>query len=116
MMQAAVARRGALESPIEPLNVAVWAAIGAAIGWAATQLTHKGDRIVFMENMAVAAFGSFAGGEFVTAMLRSGVRQPDITLLAIALAVVFSMLAVFMLGMMRRVVGPLRSGKPKRHR
>ena len=116
MMGQALPSSDALEYSIETINVAVWAAIGAAIGWIATQLKHTKDRIVFLENIGVAAFGSFIGGEFVSAMIRTGPKQAGFTLIAIGLAVACSALALVLLGLMRRSVGPLRSGKAKRQR
>lgn len=105
-----------LEHSIESIHVAVWAAIGAVMGWLATQLKPAADRIVFVENIVVAVFGAFIGGEAVAAMLRAGPKDTAITLVAVVLAMGCSAIALLLLGMMRRSVGPLRSGKPKPRR
>ena len=103
-----------LEHRIESINIAAWAAIGLAVGFAATRMKPSGDRVVMLETMAVAAFGSFIGGEFLTAMLRANPKDASITLLAVVLAGACSVAALLLLGLMRRSVGPLKSRKPKR--
>ncbi|HVZ45101.1 MAG TPA: hypothetical protein VHA82_14920 [Ramlibacter sp.] len=88
------------------------------MSWIATLLKPSADRIVFLETMAVGIFGSFAGGEFISALFRGGVRAApaDISMGSLTLAVGTSLVAVLLLWWMRRLVGPLRSGKPKRGR
>ena len=105
-----------LEHSIESIHVAVWAAIGAAMGWLATQLKPAADRIVFVENMVVAIFGSFIGGEVVATLLRANPKDTAITVVAVVLAIGCSAITLALLGMMRRAVGPLRPGKPKPRR
>jgi uncharacterized membrane protein YeaQ/YmgE (transglycosylase-associated protein family) len=71
---------------------------------------------VVVENLAVGMFGSFIGGEFVAAMLRANPKNTAITLMAILLAVSFAVAALLLLGLMRRVVGPLRPSRAKPRR
>jgi hypothetical protein len=71
---------------------------------------------VFLENMALAVLGSFVGGEFVAVLIRADPKSTGITLSAVALAGVCSVVALLLLRLMRRVVGPMRPGKAKRAR
>jgi uncharacterized membrane protein YeaQ/YmgE (transglycosylase-associated protein family) len=103
------------ERIIQSINIAVWLAVGAALGWFATRLKPSADRVVFAETLAVGIFGSFIGGEFVAAMLASS-KGAALSFAAVALAVGCSVAALFLLGLMRRAVGPLRPGKPKPRR
>ena len=82
---------------MESINIAVWLAIGAAVGWLATLLKPSADRIVFLETMAVAIFGAFIGGEFVAALLRSSPKDSTLSLGGVVLAIVSSAVALVLL-------------------
>lgn len=101
---------------METTHVAIWMAIGAAIGWVATRMKPDAGHTVFLENIATAIFGSFIGGEFVAVVMRASPKDTSLTILSVALAVACSVIALVLLQVMRRAVGPLRSGKPKRGR
>lgn len=95
----------------------VWIAIGVLAGWAATHMMKTAGRIVMLENMAVAVFGAFVGGEFISSQLRgSASTETGITAAALGLAVLMAVVVLLLLRTMRGAVGPLRSGKPKRRR
>jgi len=71
-------------------------------------------RIVMIENMLVGVFGAFVGGDFVTAMLNKGVVNDKVfSVGALGLAVGGAVLMIFVLKLMRHVVGPMHVGKAK---
>ena len=75
------------------------------------------ERSAILENVIVGVFGAFIGGEFMVAMFNGKVPVDTafhFSSLAIAIATAVVMLALLQL--MRRAVGPLRSGKAKPRR
>ena len=100
------------------INSYIWCFAGGLVGWAAGFLMGTTGRTEVVENVLVGVFGAFIGGEFIVSMLDGPVKVVDtsfhIRSLAIALGAAAFMLII--LKLMRRVVGPLRSGKPKPRR
>lgn len=83
------------------------------MGFAFTKTRAAAGHTVFLENMAVAVFGSFIGGEFVAVLLRATPKDPAITPTSLALAAVCSLVTLMLLSFMRRMVGPLKNSKSK---
>ena len=109
-------RAAATERIIGSSNIAAWLAIGAAVGWLFTCLHASRGHVVFIETIAVGIFGSFVGGEIVAAMFRAGTQVPPLSFGPVALAIGCSVAGVSALSLMRRVVGPLRSGRSRPRR
>jgi uncharacterized membrane protein YeaQ/YmgE (transglycosylase-associated protein family) len=99
------------------INTFLWCAVGGTLGWIAWWFTDGTGRILMLESVAVGIFGAFIGGDFMVAMVTSGVVDPNIfSVRSLAFAVVGAALMLAMLRLMRRAVGPLRSGKAKPRR
>lgn len=95
------------------INTYIWCAVGAAIGWVLGSLLTKGTKTELIESMLVGVFGAFIGGEFVAAQIHG--TRPGVPAFAMSLGLsvgcACAMLAL--LGLMRRVVGPMKAGKSK---
>ena len=99
------------------INSYIWCAVGGVVGFLAGLWMGSDDRIVMIENVLVGVFGAFIGGEFIVSMFSGGVA-PDNKFHASSLAIAVATAVVMLLALrlMRRVVGPLRAGKPKAQR
>jgi len=104
------------ERIIDTINIATWLGIGGAFGFLWAQLDPSKDRVVYIETVAVAIFGAFIGGEFVSALFRADPKVTTISIVAVSLSFACSFAALIILRLMRRAVGPMRSGKSKAHR
>jgi uncharacterized membrane protein YeaQ/YmgE (transglycosylase-associated protein family) len=99
------------------INTFIWCAVGGIMGWVAAMLAEDAGRILMLESVAVGIFGAFIGGDFMVAMVTSGVVDPNVfSVRSLAFAIAGAALMLAMLRLMRRAVGPLRSGKPKPRR
>jgi uncharacterized membrane protein YeaQ/YmgE (transglycosylase-associated protein family) len=75
---------------------------------------QSGGRVLLIENMAVAIFGAFVGGDFVVAMLNHGVvNDKDFHASSLGFAVAGAVGMVILLKLMRMAVGPMRASKSK---
>ena len=54
--------------------------VGGVIGWAAGLMMAHGDRVLILENVAVGVFGAFIGGDFMAAMLSTGIVNDKVFL------------------------------------
>jgi uncharacterized membrane protein YeaQ/YmgE (transglycosylase-associated protein family) len=105
---------GAAHSRKTLINIFIWCGVGALVGWAMGVMMQSGGRILLIENMAVAVFGAFVGGDFVVAVLNHGVvKDKDFHISSLAFAVTGAVVMVLLLKLMRHAVGPMRAGKPK---
>ena len=87
------------------------------MGWVAALMASDAGRILILESIGVGIFGAFIGGDFMVAMVTSGVVDPKVfSTRALAFAVAGAALMLFMLKLMRRAVGPLNASKPKPRR
>ena len=111
-----LAHPGALEFFIENLNMAIWAVVGGVLGWLASTLYKPETYLVFLENMAVAVFGAFLGGEFVATQFRTGPKSTDFSIASLGFSVACAIGMLLLLRLMRRAVGPLKPGKAKPRR
>jgi uncharacterized membrane protein YeaQ/YmgE (transglycosylase-associated protein family) len=99
------------------INSIVWCVVGGFIGFLTGLIMKSEGTIALVENVAVGIFGAFIGGDFVVAMMNSGVvDDKHFSIRSLAFAVVGAIALVLILRLMRRSVGPLRSGKPKPRR
>jgi uncharacterized membrane protein YeaQ/YmgE (transglycosylase-associated protein family) len=95
------------------LNPFLWCAVGAGAGWLAGFLMPAPGAVRQTENLLVGIFGAFIGGEFLGSFVDASAGF-HASSLGLAIAGAAGMLAL--LGVMRRVVGPLQSQKRKKAR
>jgi uncharacterized membrane protein YeaQ/YmgE (transglycosylase-associated protein family) len=96
------------------INPYIWCAVGAAIGWLAGNMAGKQTHISRIEDVLVGVFGAFVGGSFLVSMV-SGAPAPDagFSVVSLFMAIVGGVTGLLLLGLMRRVVGPLKAGKSR---
>lgn len=92
------------------INFYIWCAVGAGAGWLAGVLMGSRDKLVRVEEILVGIFGAFIGGEVIPANLPDP-RPGGFTVLALSLAVGAAAVMLLLLRLLRRAVGPMRSGK-----
>jgi uncharacterized membrane protein YeaQ/YmgE (transglycosylase-associated protein family) len=81
-------------------------------------LSTDNGRVALVENLLVGVFGAFIGGDFIAAMLNSGVVDEKVFKVgSLGMAVAGAVVLLLVLRLMRHAVGPQRAGKAKpRHR
>lgn len=117
--------------PGDPINPFIWCAVGAAIGWLASQLAeNKGGATGRIESILVGVFGAFIGGEFVASMfatpapvvatvlgaVAAPIPSTPFTMMALVLAAAGSVVMLILLAVMRKAVGPMQQHKRKPNR
>jgi uncharacterized membrane protein YeaQ/YmgE (transglycosylase-associated protein family) len=98
-------RRGA------EITVYVWCAIGAVVGWLFGVVTPVPGKVLRLEEVAVGMFGAVIGAEVLQNVFTSGPAATGITPVGLFAAVVGAVLLLAVLKVMRKAVGPMRSGK-----
>jgi uncharacterized membrane protein YeaQ/YmgE (transglycosylase-associated protein family) len=99
------------------INTFIWCAVGGLMGWVAALMAKDAGRILMLESIGVGIFGAFIGGDFMVAMVTSGVVDPKIfSIRDLAFAVAGAALMLVLLKLMRRAVGPLQVSKAKPRR
>jgi uncharacterized membrane protein YeaQ/YmgE (transglycosylase-associated protein family) len=99
------------------INVYIWCAVGAALGWLFTRMMDAPARSAQIENILIGMFGAFIGGEFVAAQLGAVAKDGSFQIGALALAVAGALVILALLKLMRKWVGPMyksKSGAKKR--
>jgi uncharacterized membrane protein YeaQ/YmgE (transglycosylase-associated protein family) len=92
------------------MNPWIWCAIGIAAGWVAGMLTPMPGFANRIETLFVGVFGAFIGGE-LAALFLPGADLAAVTPTSVALAFGGAVAMLFLLALMRRVVGPMRPHK-----
>ena len=95
------------------INPYIWCAVGAAIGWLGGKLMTSPTRGDYIENLLVAVFGALIGGEFVASYVLAPVKDDAFRIGALITAVISAIVALLLLRLMRRVVGPMQESKAK---
>lgn len=95
------------------INIYLWCAAGAAIGWLGVGLMGGGIRTVYIENVLVGMFGAVIGGDVVSANFLPAAAASGFSFPALGAAIACAVVGVVLLGLMRRSVGP---SKPSRSR
>ena len=99
------------------INTIIWCAVGGLMGWISALMASDAGRILMLESLAVGIFGAFIGGDFMVAMVTTGVVDPKFfSVRDLAFAVAGAAVMLVMLKLMRRAVGPLQAGKAKPRR
>ena len=73
----------------------------------------RGD---YIENLLVAVFGALIGGEFIASKLLEPVKDDGFRIGALMIAVISAIVALLLLRLMRRAVGPMQESKAKAKR
>lgn len=99
------------------INPYIWCVVGALLGGAACLLAGTREKILMIENVGVAMFGAFIGGDFVAALLSKGAtNDKTFSMGSLGLAVAGALVALALLRLMRRVVGKQHITKGPRRR
>lgn len=91
--------------------------MGALLGGAACLFAGTREKILILESIGVGMFGAFIGGDFVASMLSGGkTNDADFSMGSLGLAVGGALVALGLLRLMRRAVGPQHVTKGPRRR
>lgn len=91
--------------------------VGALLGGAACLVAGTREKILILESLGVGMFGAFIGGDFVAGMLSKGAtNDKDFSMGSLGLAVAGGLVALALLRLMRRAVGPQHVTKGPRRR
>ncbi|RYY77580.1 MAG: GlsB/YeaQ/YmgE family stress response membrane protein [Comamonadaceae bacterium] len=95
------------------INYVTWCAAGATLGWAYGLFARSAGRTLLVENIAVGIFGAFVAGDLYTALVVGAKPDGDFVAGALLPAVAGAAVAMLLVRAMRKLVGPLKSGKPR---
>jgi uncharacterized membrane protein YeaQ/YmgE (transglycosylase-associated protein family) len=93
------------------MNVYIWCAVGATLGWIFTRMMHAPARSAQIENILIGMFGAFIGGEFIAAQLGVVAKDGSFQIGALALAIAAALVILALLKLMRSWVGPMYKSK-----
>ena len=85
-------------------------------GWLATRMMNVPARSAQIENILIGMFGAFIGGEFVSEQISGASVTTGFHVSSLGLAVAGAVVALLLLRLMRKVVGPMQKGKSKKKR
>jgi uncharacterized membrane protein YeaQ/YmgE (transglycosylase-associated protein family) len=103
-----------LENPINPY---IWCAVGAIVGWLAGVIMKSKGTVMLAENIGVAIFGAFIGGDFLAAMLNKGVINDTVfSFQSLLIAIGGAATALLLLKLMRGSVGQYVNKPKPKHR
>lgn len=103
-----------LENRINPY---IWCALGAFVGWLAGIVMKSKGAVMLGENIGVAIFGAFIGGDFVAAMLNNGVVNDSVfSFRSLLFAVAGAATMLLLLRLMRGSVGQYVNKPKPKHR
>jgi uncharacterized membrane protein YeaQ/YmgE (transglycosylase-associated protein family) len=96
------------------INPFIVCGVGAAVGFVAGPLMGARGKIIRIEEMLVAIFGAFIGGDFLLTLLEGEAAKPsNFSLQALGLGIAGACVLLLLLHLMRSAVGPLQSSKSK---
>ena len=91
--------------------------MGALLGGAACLVAGIREKILILESLGVGMFGAFIGGDFVAALLSHGKTSDTVfSMSSLGMAVGGAVVALGLLRLMRRAVGPQHVTKGPRRR
>jgi uncharacterized membrane protein YeaQ/YmgE (transglycosylase-associated protein family) len=93
------------------MNLFIWCVVGVAAGWIAGTVMRAPGLASRVENMVVAIFGAFIGGDFVAALLAGPAPATAFRPSALGLAVAGALSMLALLAVFRKAVGPMRPHK-----
>lgn len=89
-----------------------WCAVGAAWGWIAGRFASDPTRVTRIEDILVGIAGAFVGAEFLVDMIWGD--KHGLGPRGLAMATAGAIVALALLGLMRRAVGPMKTTKTRR--
>lgn len=100
------------------MNTVVWIVVGAVIGFVACKLLVSDSLNATAENILVAVFGAFVGGEFVAAQFNGGVSLDSETFRfsSLLIAIGCSVALLALLTLLRRALVPPKRKRPSSER
>jgi uncharacterized membrane protein YeaQ/YmgE (transglycosylase-associated protein family) len=91
--------------------------VGVVLGGLACLLAGTREKILVLENLGVGVFGAYIGGDFVASILSHGkTNDTTFSMASLGLAVGGAVVALALLRLMRRAVGPMHRSKGPRRR
>ncbi len=69
-----------------------------------------------IENILIGMFGAFIGGEFVSVQISGDAVATGFHVSSLGLAIAVAVVALLLLKLMRKVVGPMQKSKSKKKR
>ena len=103
-----------LENPINPY---IWCALGVFVGWLAGIVMKSKGAAMLGENVGVAIFGAFIGGDFIAAMLNNGVVNDSVfSYRSLLFAIAGAVTMLILLRLMRGSVGQYVNKPKPKHR
>lgn len=99
------------------INPYIWCVVGVVLGGLACLLAGTREKILVLENLGVGVFGTFIGGDFVAAMFNHGpAADKGLSMGTVGMAIAGGVVALVLLRLMQRVVGPMHRSKAPRRR
>ncbi len=99
------------------INPYIWCAVGAVVGWLAGVIMKSKGPVMLAENIGVAIFGAFIGGDFIAAMLNKGIVNDTVfSFRSLLIAVAGAATALLLLRLMRGSVGQFVNKPKPKHR
>jgi uncharacterized membrane protein YeaQ/YmgE (transglycosylase-associated protein family) len=97
-----------------PINPFIVCGVGAAVGFVAGPLMGTRSKIIRIEEVLVAIFGAFIGGDFLLTLLEGEAAKPSFfSIQALGMGIAGAGVLLLLLHLMRGAVGPLQSKKSK---
>ncbi|WP_431095573.1 hypothetical protein [Polaromonas aquatica] len=91
--------------------------MGALLGGAACLIAGIREKILILESVGVGMFGAFIGGDFVASILSGGKTNDTVfSMSSLGMAIGGAVVALGLLRLMRRAVGPQHVTKGPRRR
>jgi uncharacterized membrane protein YeaQ/YmgE (transglycosylase-associated protein family) len=95
------------------INYFAWCAIGALFGWCAGLFAGSKGQSTLVENVLVGVFGAFVAGDVFTAVITGAKSDGAFQIAALLPAAAGAAVAMALVGLMRKAVGPMKNSKPK---
>ena len=95
------------------INIYICGATGAIIGWFFAGVMGKTLLSERLEAVAIGIFGAVGAGEILADVFSGAKPNPDFTVPKLMMAVGGAAVMLFLLTLMRKIVGPMQQGKSK---
>jgi uncharacterized membrane protein YeaQ/YmgE (transglycosylase-associated protein family) len=95
------------------INYFAWCAIGALFGWCVALVAGSKVQTTVVENVLVGVFGAFVAGDLFTALVTGAKSDGAFQAVALLPAAAGAAVAMGLVGLMRKLVGPMKNSKPK---
>jgi uncharacterized membrane protein YeaQ/YmgE (transglycosylase-associated protein family) len=95
------------------INYFAWCAIGALFGWCVGLIAGSKLQSTLIENVAVGVFGAFVAGDLFTAFIAGAKSDAAFQVTALLPAAAGAAIAMGLVSLMRKTVGPMKASKAK---